>query len=85
MSSYDKNATLTWVRANTPATDDANAEWLVALWHSANFHEMTHKELAHALLDGFFTIGTAWESLAEAIWQDGEADFVAETFASYFS
>jgi len=85
VSDFDKTQTLAWLRANTPVTDDANAEWCVALWFTANLHELTHKEMAESLLDGYLTIGKAWESVHEAIWQDGEEDFVAETFASYFS
>ncbi len=84
MATQTQAQTQAWLVANTQATED-KAEWVVALWYGELMgQDLSRKDMAHLVISGNLTIGNAWASLAEAIWDNGEDDEVREAIADYF-
>ena len=74
---------IAWVLSNTPATDEENAKWVIALWQAAGCRDCYDaKDWAQELLSGCFTLATACENLVSLAEED--EDELRESFADFF-
>lgn len=79
-----------WVLANTPSKDVDQAKWIIALWHTENLHELSHKEIADELAGGSLNMEAAYERIVEftdsPLADDMESlTAIRETMIDYFS